>query len=165
MLRNNARNRIRAKERIPIRILDAHRHGSGTLDLVVLQLLLILWLQFLELLLLHHHHMRRLVRRRHRHRGSGRCRRGGVRRLSIATPTAGGVGLDVSAELVAVDELLVADVALEVLHAEVYGAGVDGQPVLAVESLPAVVAHKPGVVLMLSQMGLYSKAENHKVNI
>jgi hypothetical protein len=41
------------------------------------------------------------------------------------------------------------------------GAGVDGQAVLAVETLAAVVAHKAGIVLMLTQMGLHT--HTHKI--
>ena len=55
---------------------------------------------------------------------------------------------------VPVDELLLADVALEVLHAEVDGAGVDGQAILAVESLPTVVAHEARIVIVLPQVRL-----------
>ena len=55
---------------------------------------------------------------------------------------------------VPVDELLLADVALEVLHAEVDGAGVDGQAILAVESLTTVIAHEARIVIVLPQVRL-----------
>ena len=69
--------------------------------------------------------------------------------------------LDVTAQLVAVNELLLADGALEFLHAEVDGSSVGGQAVLAVESLPAVVAHEAGAVLVLHHMAL----RGHKQHI
>ncbi len=109
-------------------------------------LLLLLGLHFLQLLL-NNHNMLFVGWQSPDSSSSG----GGI---AAGTPTAGCVSLNVAAQFVTVDEFFLAHVALEVLHAEMNGASVDGQAFFPIESLPAVVAHEAGVVFVLPQMAL-----------
>jgi hypothetical protein len=115
-------------------------------DHMLLLLLLLLGLHFLQLLL-HNHYMLFIGWQSPDSSSSG----GGI---AATTPAAGCVSLNVAAQLVAVDEFFLANVTLEVLHAKVNGAGVDGQAFFPIESFPAVVAHEAGVVFVLPQMAL-----------
>jgi hypothetical protein len=108
-------------------------------------LLLLLGLHFLQLLL--HNHNMLFVGWQSPDSGSS----GGI---STTPPAAGRMSLNVAAQFVAVDELFLAHVTLEVLHAEMNGASVDGQAFFPIESLPAVVAHEAGIVFVLPQMAL-----------
>jgi hypothetical protein len=114
-------------------------------DHMLLLLLLLLGLHFLQLLL-HNNNMLFIGRE-----SSDSSSIGGI---STTPPAAGCVSLNVAAQFVAVDEFFLAHVALEVLHAEMNGASVDGQAFFPIESFPTVVAHEAGVVFVLPQMAL-----------
>jgi hypothetical protein len=109
-------------------------------------LLLLLGLHFLQLLL--HNNNMLFIGWQSPYSSSS----GGI--AAAGTPAAGCMSLNVAAQLVAVDEFFLAHVALEVLHAEMDGASVNGQAFFPIESLPAVVAHEAGVVFVLPQMAL-----------